>query len=351
MPLGYKITLVACGVLVFGVLFYMVDRMGGDKNKPDSGIGAAAGGLNGGGKVADATGAGQPPSSTGVTPGTGASTPNSATSSTPGTVVPPLTGNTGNVGVGTGATPGTNATPGTGTLPPNTGATTGPATGTTTSPGATATSSPGTSTPPAASGNRVIDELLNDRVRLQQVSRTHTVGKGDTLSSISAKYYGKEKYWVAIAKMNPTINPDRLKLGQVVQMPDPDLIAAAEANGGRLNLDTIKPLAGPTGTPTAGQPANAGTGNNGAAGAGSGTTTSPKAAGATEGRRTTQAKPTGPAAAPRKWVRVEEGETLLSIAEREYSDRKYWRTIYEANRARLRGNPNIVPEGISIVIP
>ncbi len=382
MPLGYKITLVACGVLVFGVLFYMVDQMGGD-GKTGTGAGAGGGGL-----IADGTGTGGTPNSSGNPGNPGNAAATTGTGATPGTPATPPA-----IGVGSGATtgnsgnpvtpgnPGGAVTPGTGTT--NSGATTGPNTGTSTpvnpvTPGTpgTAISGSGTATSPnATTGNRVVDELLNDRVRLQHISRTHTVGKGETLSSISEKYFGKDKYWIAIAKMNPAINPNRLRLGQTIQMPDPDLIAAAEANGGRLNLEAIKPVAGPVPGPTqtvnGGTPANPGA--NVGAGANSGTQpngpkvggpgvtpnptanggvgTSPKVAVGGAGRKAVQVKPTTPAAPPRKWVRVEEGETLLSIAEREYSNRKYWRTIYDANRARLRGNPNIVPEGMSLAIP
>jgi len=50
--------------------------------------------------------------------------------------------------------------------------------------------------------------------------RTHTVGKDEYLTDISKKYYGSTKHWRAIEKANPGIDPDRLKVGQKLVIPE-----------------------------------------------------------------------------------------------------------------------------------
>ena len=49
---------------------------------------------------------------------------------------------------------------------------------------------------------------------------TYTIGRGDTLATIATKLYGDPKKWTAIAQANPGLNPDRMKVGQVIKLPD-----------------------------------------------------------------------------------------------------------------------------------
>lgn len=51
--------------------------------------------------------------------------------------------------------------------------------------------------------------------------QTYTVEKGDTLSQISKRFYGKAKYWNAIFEANrDTIeNPDKIYPGQTINLP------------------------------------------------------------------------------------------------------------------------------------
>ncbi len=49
---------------------------------------------------------------------------------------------------------------------------------------------------------------------------THTVSSGDTLSSISQKYYGEPTKWRIILDTNPNLeNPHSLKIGQEIKIP------------------------------------------------------------------------------------------------------------------------------------
>lgn len=61
---------------------------------------------------------------------------------------------------------------------------------------------------------------------------THTVAKGETLGDISATHYGTTKHWRKIVEANPGLDPARLKIGQVIQIPAVETAAAAVTPGG-----------------------------------------------------------------------------------------------------------------------
>ena len=54
--------------------------------------------------------------------------------------------------------------------------------------------------------------------------QTHTVAKGETLSEIAKKYYGKASKYPVIfdANRDQLDNPDRIKPGQVLKIPSLD---------------------------------------------------------------------------------------------------------------------------------
>jgi LysM repeat protein len=49
---------------------------------------------------------------------------------------------------------------------------------------------------------------------------TYTIGRGDTLTKIATKLYEDPKKWTAIAQANPGLNSDRVRVGQVLKLPD-----------------------------------------------------------------------------------------------------------------------------------
>lgn len=55
--------------------------------------------------------------------------------------------------------------------------------------------------------------------------RTYTIEKGDTLSAVSQRFYGKAKFWRQIFEANrDTIdNPDRIFPGQTIKLPAIDI--------------------------------------------------------------------------------------------------------------------------------
>lgn len=64
--------------------------------------------------------------------------------------------------------------------------------------------------------------------------RTHTVAKGENPEKIAQKYYGKKSLATALAKYNG-IDPTRLKIGQVLKVPDISVVdpkAAPAVAGG-----------------------------------------------------------------------------------------------------------------------
>jgi LysM repeat protein len=60
-------------------------------------------------------------------------------------------------------------------------------------------------------------------------SLTHVVRRGETLSSISRKYYGDARRWDRIVAANSLVNPDRLREGQELVIPVGDAPAPPPA--------------------------------------------------------------------------------------------------------------------------
>ncbi len=69
---------------------------------------------------------------------------------------------------------------------------------------------------------------------------THTVAKGETLGDISAIHYGTTKHWRKIVEANPGLDPARLKIGQVIQIPAVETAPAAAATPGGADSYTVK---------------------------------------------------------------------------------------------------------------
>jgi len=63
-------------------------------------------------------------------------------------------------------------------------------------------------------------------------SRTHSVQRDEYLIDISEKYYGTTAKWKTIADANPGINPNNLKVGQKLVIPDATGSSRASTSGG-----------------------------------------------------------------------------------------------------------------------
>ncbi len=69
---------------------------------------------------------------------------------------------------------------------------------------------------------------------------THTVAKGETLGDISATHYGTTKHWRKIVEANPGLDPARLKIGQVLQIPAVESTSTAAVSANGVDTYTVK---------------------------------------------------------------------------------------------------------------
>ena len=126
---------------------------------------------------------------------------------------------------------------------------------------------------------------------------TYTIKSGDNLTSIALEFYGSGNHWVQIAQANPLVDPDRLKVGQVIKLPGP-----------AGTTPTIPPAATPDHAPP------------------------PDVGGGTE-------------------YTVKENDTLSGIAKQFYNAASKWQLIYEANRSVIGSNPARMKPGTVLRIP
>jgi nucleoid-associated protein YgaU len=125
------------------------------------------------------------------------------------------------------------------------------------------------------------------------VLRRYTVEAGDSLSSIALTVYGSANRWVEIAQANPLVDPNRLRVGQEIKLPDlrGGAVAAAPGEAGE-----DLPRRGATYT-------------------------------------------------------VKAGDTLSSIAKQYYNSASKWELLYQANRRAIGDDPGNVRVGMELLIP
>jgi nucleoid-associated protein YgaU len=234
-----------------------------------------------------------PPSNTPTLTIDGQASPSPVASATPGSTVPPssapsaVTGPTSEASPLATAPAAVDAPTATGSVAPSNTLTTVPAThaaGPTPDPAPAATT---TFTAPAATTTRTTTPAAASG------PATYTIKPGDTLSAIAIRLYNDERRWVEIAQANPTVDPIRLRVGQVLRLPGASNVAASPA---------------PSAT-----------------------------------RATT--------AANGSTYTVRSGDTLSSIAQKTLGDRSKWRAIYNLNRAAIGPNENNIDEGMVLKIP
>jgi nucleoid-associated protein YgaU len=124
-------------------------------------------------------------------------------------------------------------------------------------------------------------------------TETYTVKEGDSLASIWRDLTGHERGWEQLQQANPGLDPSRLKIGQVLKVPDWKPVPGAS-----------KPAA-PVSAPTA-----------------------------TTGSYT-----------------VQSGDTLSTIATKVYGESKLWKRIYDANKDAIGSDPGALKVGQSLRIP
>lgn len=153
--------------------------------------------------------------------------------------------------------------------------------------------------PGATPGAADVDEPTPAPPPGPPILRLYTIESGDNLSSIALATYGSATRWVDIAQANPLVDPNRLKVGQEIKLPD---------------LDGQGP------SPAAG---------------------------------TTTGDDTAEADLPRRGTTyiVKAGDNLSNIAKQFYSATAKWELIYQANRRTIGDDPAALKVGMELVIP
>ena len=217
-------------------------------------------------------------------------TPTAPGTGTGGTQTPPT--GSGAAGQGGTAAPdtagGTPAIPAVGeTVGGNTGSGAGrPAQRNTVSPAG------GSETSVAGGNNRIIADPAPPGPAAGGGQRTHVIQRNETLSSIAKAVYGKQSYYLQIQKANPTIDPNRLRPGTTITLPDISTIDAS----------------------TAAKPAAA------------------KSAGS-------QSDAASPAVNPQTEYRIQPGDSLYRISVKLYGDGGHVDELYENNAKTIGDDP------------
>ncbi|MBM4007694.1 MAG: LysM peptidoglycan-binding domain-containing protein [Planctomycetes bacterium] len=122
---------------------------------------------------------------------------------------------------------------------------------------------------------------------------TYTVKEGDSIVSIWRDLTGSERGWEQLQQAQSSLDPSRLKIGQVLKVPDWKQPAGASK--------ATAPVRAPAATPGA--------------------------------------------------YTVQSGDTLSSIATKVYGDSKLWKRIYDANKDAIGSDPGALKVGQSLRIP
>lgn len=131
---------------------------------------------------------------------------------------------------------------------------------------------------------------------------TYTIKPGDTFSSIAVSVFGAERHWLAIADANPKVDSRRMRVGQVIKLPD---LTAASA-----------------------------------------TTVSPSV----KTDSTTTSTPTVAPTPSKDSHVVRAGETLWAIAKEHYGKGELWHHLYKTNRDVIGSKPGNVRAGMTLRI-
>lgn len=81
---------------------------------------------------------------------------------------------------------------------------------------------------PRVTPPEIITDLDSDRHATRVIPpefSQHTVQENETMGSIASKYYGSSGRWDVISRANPSVDPDRLRVGMILRVPvDPENI-------------------------------------------------------------------------------------------------------------------------------
>lgn len=129
----------------------------------------------------------------------------------------------------------------------------------------------------------------------------HEVKSGETFSSIAMSLYGSAAYYPHLLRANPTVNPNNLKVGTIINVPAIEEVKAAASDV------------------TSGQTAHA---------------------------SVTEAK-----IDPSKQYKVQSGDSLYKISVKLYGKSTYVDKIYEKNKAAIGADPKKLKLGMILELP
>jgi nucleoid-associated protein YgaU len=66
-------------------------------------------------------------------------------------------------------------------------------------------------------------------------ARTHVMQRGETFSSIAKAVYGKSSYYLKIQQANPGLNPNAIKPGTEIKLPDITAVSSGNGDAGNSN--------------------------------------------------------------------------------------------------------------------
>ena len=157
---------------------------------------------------------------------------------------------------------------------------------------------------------------------------THVVAEGETLGSISEKYYGTSGNWVDLVRENNIEDANNIEAGQILIIPEiSPKIASQVTSPTPIVTDVTSTAETSTPAPTS-EPTTL-------------STSTPTPTVFTESGQ-------GAVSTEAKTHFVEKGETLWSIAEKYYGSGYNWVDISESNKL---ANSNLIEEGKELFIP
>ena len=181
-----------------------------------------------------------------------------------------------------------------------------------------------TGTAVAASGRRNANVANEDAH-----TAMYTVKPNETLSAIAAAHYGEARYYLDIEKANPKINPNRLRPGTKIVLPD---VSDEKSNGTASSATIATAAAGHSRSDDAPTIADA---SEVSAAAGGGVITVGLISGNGVGNDDVAASPVQKGA---KTYRVRAGDTLYKISKRVYGTPRMADAIYQLNEDRIGPN-------------
>jgi nucleoid-associated protein YgaU len=134
--------------------------------------------------------------------------------------------------------------------------------------------------------------VTNDTTPTANGVRTHTIAKGETISSIAQAVYGSPNYWPYIVRANPGMVAEKIRPGMTINLPP-----ESEVKGAATNNTTVADTSGPKPD-----------------------TTSPKLD-------------------TDKEYEVQSGDSLAKISMKLYGNSSKWQAIYDLNKDAIGDNP------------